>query len=142
MNKPISALLFAATLLSVALLAPLSAVAQEQVYLVLYAKFKPGKAPEAIRIIREHFVPVDMKIGRKPIPFDFMTGDWDHVVFFPYDSARMDTIPGRAEWWKALEDLEGGPEKAQKIFQAYMDLQSTSKMEIAKSPFPLKADLK
>src|SRR5689334_23145736 len=74
----------------------------DQAYLVLYAKFKPGKAPEALKIIREHFFPVDKKIGRKSIPFDFSTGEWDHVVYFPYDTAKMDTVPGNAVWWKTF----------------------------------------
>jgi len=48
----------------------------EQAYLVLYAKFKPGKAPEALKIIHEHFWPVDKKVGRQAIPFDYTTGEW------------------------------------------------------------------
>jgi hypothetical protein len=112
----------------------------DQVYLVLYAKFKPGKAPEALKIIRDHFFAVDKKIGRKTIPFDFVTGDWDHIVYFPYDAARMDTIPSNAEWWKTLAELEGGPEQAQKIFQRFMDLHANSKFEIAKSPGVLMGD--
>jgi len=109
----------------------------EQTYLVLYAKFKPGKAPEALKIIHEHFWPVDKRVGRKAIPFDLMTGEWDHVVYFPYDMARMDTIPSAAEWWKALAEQEGGAEQAQKLFQSFVDLQANSKSEIAKSPGPL-----
>jgi hypothetical protein len=45
------------------------AIDGDQTYLVVYAKFKPGKAPEAIKIIHEHFWPVDRKIGRQAIPF-------------------------------------------------------------------------
>ena len=109
----------------------------EQAYMVAYAKFKPGKAPEALKIIHEHFWPIDKKVGRKAIPFDFVTGEWDHVVYFPYDTARMDTIPSGAEWWKALVEQEGGAEQAQKLFQTFLDLHANSKVEIAKSPGPL-----
>ena len=109
----------------------------EQTYLVAYAKFKPGKAPEALKIIHEHFWSVDRKVGRKAIPFDFVTGEWDHIVYFPYDPARMDTIPAGAEWWKALVEQEGGQEQAQRLFQSFLDLQANSKFEIAKSPGPL-----
>src|SRR5215470_14840351 len=84
------------------LVVPSYAAEDLQAYLVLYAKFKPGKTPEALKIIHEHFWPVDRKVGRKAIPFDLVTGEWDHVVYFPYDTARMDTIPPGAEWWKAL----------------------------------------
>jgi len=106
----------------------------EQTYLVLYAKFKPGKAPEALKIIHEHFWAVDKKVGRKAIPFDFMTGEWDHVVYFPYDTAHMDTIPAGAEWWKAFVEQEGGADQAQRLFQNFLDLHANSKSEIAKSP--------
>jgi hypothetical protein len=112
----------------------------QQTYLVAYAKFKPGKAPEALKIIHEHFWPVDKKVGCKAIPFDYATGEWDHVVYFPYDTARRATIPSGANWWKALAEQEGGPEQAQKLFQSFLDLHANSKFEIAKSPGPLMGD--
>ena len=121
---------------------PALAADGEQTYLVLYAKFKPGKTPEALKIIHEHFWPVDKKVGRKSIPFDFVTGEWDHIVYFPYDTARMDTIPAGAEWWKALAEQEGGNEQAQKLFQSFLDLYANSKTELAKSPGPLMGDSK
>ena len=105
-----------------------------QTYLALYEKFKPGKAPEGIKIIKEHFIPVDRKIGRKVIPFNFATGDWDHIAFFPYDASRKDTIPGFAEWFAALAELEGGQEQAKKLFDHFMELHSNMKFEIADSP--------
>jgi len=119
------------------MLMPALAADVEQTYLVAYAKFKPGKAPEALKIIHEHFWPVDRKVGRKAIPFDFVTGEWDHVVYFPYDTSRSDTIPSGAEWWKALAEQEGGNEQAQKLFQSFLDLHANSKFEIAKSPGPI-----
>ena len=88
-------------------------------------------------MIREHFWPVDREIGRKAIPFDFLTGEWDHIVYFPHDATRMDTIPSQTDWWKALAEQEGGAEQAQKVFQSYMELQLNSKFEIAKSPGPI-----
>jgi hypothetical protein len=70
-------------------------------------------------------------VGCKAIPFDYSTGEWDHVVFFPYDTARMDTIPRGADWWKAFAEQEGGPEQAQKLSQSFLDLHIKSKFEIA-----------
>lgn len=117
-----------------------SALADDQIYLVAYSKFKTGKAPEALKIIREHFFPIDKKIGRQSIPFDFVTGEWDHIVYFPYDAGKMDTVPPRSEWWKALVEQEGGQEKAQKVFQSFLDLHVNSKFEIAKSPGQITGD--
>lgn len=131
---------FVLVFLASCILSSVLAADGEQTYLVAYAKFKPGKAPEAIKIIHEHFWPVDKKVGRQAIPFDYATGEWDHVVYFPYDTARMDTIPPGAEWWKALAQQEGGPEQAQRLFQRYLDLEANSKFEIAKSPGPLTSE--
>ena len=137
MNMQRAARGFVSLILASCLLSSVLAADGEQTYLVAYAKFKPGKAPEALKIIHEHFWPVDRKVGRKAIPFDFMTGEWDHVVYFPYDTSRMDTIPPGAEWWKALVEQEGGSEQAQKLFQGFLDLHANSKFEIAKSPGPI-----
>jgi len=107
---------------------------EEQSYLVLYEKFKPGKAHEGIKIIKEHFIPTDKKVGRKVIPFFFNTGEWDTVAFFPYDASRKDTIPSFGDWWAALAQLEGGQEQAKKLFDHFMDLHSDTRSEISTSP--------
>src|SRR5215475_8940327 len=83
----------------VVMVVPSAFADEEQSYLVLYEKFKPGKAPEGIKLIKEHFIPTDKKVGRKVIPFFFNTGEWDTVAFFPYDPGRKDTIPSFADWW-------------------------------------------
>jgi len=137
MNLQRAAIGFVSLFIGSCMLSSLFAADGEQTYLVAYAKFKPGKAPEALKIIHEHFWPVDKKVGRKAIPFDYTTGEWDHIVYFPYDTGRMDTIPSGAEWWKAFAEQEGGAEQAQKLFQSFLDLHANSKFEIAKSPGPL-----
>jgi hypothetical protein len=106
----------------------------DRVYQVNAVKFKPGKAPEALKIVHEHFHKVDRTIGRHTIPFDYQTGEWDHVVYFPYDLARGDTIPSFAEWMKALAAQEGGMDQAQKLMQSFLDLVDTSRNEIARLP--------
>jgi hypothetical protein len=105
----------------------------DKVYMVLSAKFKPGKAPEALKMIREHFLKVDKAVGRRVIPFD-QTGEWDHVVYFPYDPVRGDTIPSMAEWMKALAAQEGGMEQAQKLLRSWFDLMDTSRTDFARLP--------
>jgi hypothetical protein len=128
------------TLLAVAVLAlttlPSSQAADENVlwYQVLSVRFKVGKADEALKIIHEHFFKVDKTIGRKVLPFDYKTGEWDHVVYFPFDTARMDTIPPVAEWMKAFEKQEGGVEQAHKLFQSFWEMVAVSKTEIAQRP--------
>jgi len=130
---PISAVAGIAILL-LAMLTPSAFADEEQSYLVLYEKFKPGKAPEGIKMIKEHFIPTDKKVGRKVIPFFFNTGEWDAVAFFPYDASHKDTIPSFADWWSALAELEGGQEQAKKLFDHFMDLHSNTRFEISSSP--------
>jgi hypothetical protein len=128
-------LLAVVTAVTSIVIAPLAVSADDvQVYLVEYAKFKPGKAPEALRIIHEHFHRVDAAIGRKVLPFDYVTGEWDHIVYFPYDNARMETIPPGSEWMKALAAQEGGMDKAQKLWQQFWSLVANRKTEIARLP--------
>jgi hypothetical protein len=97
-------------------------------------KFKTGKAEEALKIIHDHFHKVDKAVGRKAIPFDYRTGEWDHVVYFPLDIVRMETIPSNSEWMKTLASQEGGMEQAQKLFQTFLDMVATTKTEIAQLP--------
>lgn len=123
-----------AALAAVAMTSPAIGADGEQVDLVMQIKFKPGKAPEALSIIREHFQSVDKRIGRKVLPFDFVTGEWDHVVFFPYDLARGDTVPSGEAWMKALAAQEGGMEQAQALWQKVWELMAYSKTEIARLP--------
>ena len=106
----------------------------QQVYLVTYTKFKPGRAREALKIIHERFQPVDRRIGRKVLPFDYITGEWDHIVYFPYDLARMDTIPPGKEWMKGLAAQEGGMAQAEELWQDFWSLVAHSKTEIARMP--------
>ncbi|HTT36881.1 MAG TPA: hypothetical protein VMH32_04335 [Burkholderiales bacterium] len=103
-------------------------------YQVVSVKFKPGKTGDALKIIHEHFHKVDKTIGRRVFPFDYQTGDWDHVVYFPFDPSRMDTIPPGADWWKAFAQQEGGVEQARALFQSYLEMVATSKAELAQLP--------
>jgi hypothetical protein len=103
-------------------------------YQVVSFKFKPGKTTEALQIIHEHFHKVERAIGRKIMPFDYTTGEWDHIVYFPLDTARMERIPSNAEFMKALADQEGGKEQAQKLYQSFFELVAAWKSEIAQLP--------
>lgn len=113
---------------------PVGAADTDKVYLAMAAKFKSARAPEALKMIYEHFHKVDKTVGRRAIPFDYQTGEWDHVVYFPFDPVRWDTIPSWAEWMKVLAAQEGGMEQAQKLLQSYLDLIDTSRNDIVRLP--------
>ena len=104
-------------------------------YSVTYNKFKAGKVGEARKIIHEHFVPVDNKIGRDVFPLEFVSGDWHHVVSFPMDEGpdqlAWEISPTGEKWWAAFVKQEGGKENAESLMQRFQDMIATSKQEIA-----------
>lgn len=118
-----------AALISLAGLALCGAPAAAQDYIrvdgwyeVMYAKFEPSCARRALEIIHGHFVEVDQTVGRQVIPFDFKTGEWDHVVFFPiaFGDDGYDTVPPVAEWWAAFAEQEGSREQADALFGEFL----------------------
>ncbi len=104
-------------------------------YLVSFQKYKPGRAAEAHDYINNHFVPVDRKVGRKTIEFNFQSGEWDHIAFFPlsegYGELEWTNSPANAKWWAALAEQEGSAEKAQELFRKFLDTMVVYKREIA-----------
>jgi hypothetical protein len=105
-------------------------------YAVSYTKFKPGMADEARRIIYDHFWPVDKEIGREVIPFDHVTGEWDHVVFIPMaggpaDLAFEETPAGR-RWQETFIRREGGKDKAEALVRRLNDMVLHEKWELVK----------
>ncbi len=103
-------------------------------YTVSYAKFKPGMAEEARKLIYDHFWPVDKEIGREVIPFDHVTGDWDHVVYFPMpggpdELAFRETELGR-RWFETLARREGGREKAAALDKRFNEMVLHMKTEL------------
>lgn len=103
-------------------------------YEVRMVKFKPGKAAEALALARAHFRPADQDIGRRTVPFDFASGDWDHVLYTPIalGADGYDTVPPRAAWWQALAAREGGIEAARALFARFLDMIAVSRVEIAR----------
>ena len=84
-----------------------------------FVKFHPGKREEAFDLIYSRFWTVDQVVGRKPIPFDCLTGEWDHMVFFHLHGGLAEMELKKAEmqakWDRQLEKQEGGPEKAKAL---------------------------
>jgi hypothetical protein len=103
-------------------------------YRAQYARFKPGMAEEARRIIYDHFWPVDREIGRQVIAFDFMTGEWDHVVYIPLAGGPADLAVAVAasdqRWQEALARREGGQAKANELLWRLSDMLLAEKTEI------------
>jgi hypothetical protein len=108
-------------------------------YTVSYTKFKPGMADQARKIIYEHFWPVDKEIGREVIPFDHVTGEWDHVVYFPMvggpaELAFQETPVGK-RWQETFFRREGGKDKAEAVNKRFGDMVQQEKRELVMRRF-------
>ena len=103
-------------------------------YTVSHTKFKPGMVDEARKIIYEHFWPVDKEIGREVIPFDHVTGEWDHVVYFPMPGGPAELAfqetPVSKRWQEAFFRREGGKDKAQALQKRFGDMVLHEKTEL------------
>jgi len=103
-------------------------------YLARYVKFKPGKANQGRKIVYEHYKPTDQAIGLQTITFDFMTGPWDHVAYFPLEEGpsalAWEVSPQNAEWVATFAEQEGGMDEVRKIWAQYSDLVLEEQEEI------------
>jgi hypothetical protein len=101
-----------------------------------FTKFKEGQANAGKEIIYGHFIKADEVAGRRPVPFDFVTGEWDHVVFFPLKDGPGDltwaTSPDDVKWWEALVEIEGGVEEAQALMTRFGELVARSEMHLVR----------
>ncbi len=105
-------------------------------YRVSYAKFKPGMAEEARRIIHDHFSAVDKEIGREVIAFDVVTGEWDHVVYFPMPGGpgelAFEETPVGKRWQETLARREGGKDKAEALQKRFGEMLLREKSEVVR----------
>lgn len=133
--RTFAAVVLAGLCLAVALpAAAQDAGAGQQWYQVFYFKFVPGMKERALAHVVEHFVPVDMAIGRKTIAFDLATGEWDHVAYFPatVGPEGIDSVPSWQVWRAELARREGGKAAADKVFADYFAMVAEHKVELAR----------
>lgn len=105
-------------------------------YFVSFAKFKEGTEQAALGIIYDHFSQADRAVGRDPLAFDFATGAWDHVVFFPLTGGAADlewqVRPIDAEWFAALAELQGGAQEAQALLTRFNEMVQDSEVQVVR----------
>ena len=91
-----------------------------------FTKYHHGKREEALDLIYSRFWTVDQVVGRKPIPFDCLTGEWDHMVFFRLHGGLADLEKEKdamqVKWDQQLEKQEGSPEKAKALHDYHESL--------------------
>ena len=102
-------------------------------YKVFYFKFKQGKAESAHAII-DKLVQARRAVKREPLPFFFVTGDWDHMVILPLQDGPAELgwslSPNDEAWWKALATIEGSPQAAKALVAEFQALIARRKMDV------------
>jgi hypothetical protein len=103
-------------------------------YVAMHLKFKSGKGKEAKEIIYDHFLPANKAIGHEVIVFEYMTGEWDQVVYFSLTEGpgelAWEMSPTNEKWNTEFAKREGGIEKAKELNQRFEELVAKSKREI------------
>lgn len=95
-------------------------------YEVVHVNFKPGKADDAMGMIRRYFIPAAKKAG-VPGPAMVMvdrTGPWDMTILWKLKNgpSQMEwkMTPQSVAWFKAMADMNGGAKKAREIRSHYL----------------------
>jgi hypothetical protein len=94
-------------------------------YTVTQVDFVNGKQDEALKIIREHFIPAADAAGTPGPVMVLMnvTGEWDMTVIWKMKDGPADMewrrSPDNIKWWKAAVELAGSEEAAEKLGEEY-----------------------
>jgi hypothetical protein len=95
----------------------------------------PGLKPKDKKIIQKYFWKADKEINRKVLPFDFITGEWDHIVFFPLEDGTNEldwvTSPVNAKLWEAMVKEIGSEDEVKRIRQQFDNCVMKSNQELA-----------
>lgn len=80
----------------------------------------------------------DKAAGRETINFNLVTGEWDHIVFFPMDGGASGlewrVAPSEEKWYVELAKLAGGAAKVQELDKKFTGMIDHSKTEIVMRP--------
>ncbi len=106
-------------------------------YSTLYIKLKPDKVGRVQEIVYGHLLPAGQAAGNaKPQVYEFSTGEWNMVIFFPMpdgpSSLAWERAPSDAKFFAALAKQEGSPEKAQALFMEFLGCMQESRQEVAR----------
>jgi hypothetical protein len=102
-------------------------------YTAYYIKFKPGKIDEGRKIITDYFEVAGKNSDNRAIAFNYQSGNWHHVVYFPWAAAsdlEWKMSPAGERWWAELAKHVGGAQKAKELMARWGDLVADEKWEI------------
>ena len=103
---------------------------------IVHIKYHTGKKGRALEIMNNHFKKAGEKAGTLgPIRYDLRTGEWDILLIWDMKGGIEDMTwernPNGIAWRKALNEQEGGADKAQALLDEYSSLISDSYADIA-----------
>lgn len=106
-------------------------------YEVRQVDFKPGKAGEALKIIRTQFIPAAESAGLPEMRLlEYATGGrWDIQMTFTMtdgpSALEWEISPEDEKWMSALASQCGGMDKAEALLSSYRDLISSTDGQLA-----------
>ena len=103
---------------------------------IVYVEFVTGKRGRALEIIRDHFEKAAKTAGTSsPVRYEMRTGQWDLLIVWTMkegiESMNWEVSADGIAWRKALNDQEGGAEKAKALLDEYNSLIANIHSEIA-----------
>ena len=103
---------------------------------IVHIKYYNGKRARALEIIRDHFKKAGKKAGTPgPEQYILRSGEWDMMLIWNMKGGIEDMTwersPDGVAWRKALNEQEGGADKAQAILDEYRSLVANSSADIA-----------
>ena len=97
------------------------------------AKYKPGKAQEAIAIGKKYFSPAYEAAGYEVELFEFISSEWDVIIAIPLKDGVQEYVNMPPK--KVVENLiknAGGEEKLQEITAKYNAMIAHERADIVK----------
>ena len=104
---------------------------------VVKIDYKPGKRGDALKIIKDYYMPATKKAGTEgpELVFELQTGDYDLLVVWHMSGGITDMTwedhPDDAKWIAALNEVAGSEEKAKEIMAKYLSYVEHAENDIA-----------
>lgn len=105
-------------------------------YRATYFRYKSDRLTQARQLVREHFWPVDRVLRPELIVFEFETGGWHQVAYFPLHEGpgEMAGSEKDAQWMTLLSERSGGRERAERLLAEWREMIAESKTELVRRP--------
>lgn len=106
-------------------------------YALVQVDFKPGKRDDAMKMVREYYMPAGQEAGT-PAPvmhLQHQSGEWDWTVIWHMEGGPADMewkqTADDIEWQKKLAELAGGPDKAKELGEKWSSYIARENVTIA-----------